>query len=311
MKAAIINEYGSSDVIEIAQDWPDPVVSDGKVVVKVHAASINPIDYKIRAGYLKAFMPIQFPKILCLDVAGVITEVGDGVVDLKVGDEVYGQANFFEGGGSMAEQTTANATSLAPKPSNTSFPEAAALPLTAISAYQALVDNMNLKAGQKLLIHGGAGGIGSIAIQLGKHIGAYVATTVTSKDIDFVNSLGVDQVIDYKSQDFAEVISDFDGVLDLIGGDVYVNSFKVLKPQGVIVSLAEQPNSELSEKYNVNARYQSTQVNNEALLKVAALVEEDAIKPIVEKTFSLDQAKEAFAFSESEHPRGKVVVEVN
>ena len=311
MKAAIINEYGSSDVIKVVDNANIPTAHGSKVVIKVNSASVNPIDYKIISGKMNEMVKLQFPKLIGFDLAGVVTELGDDVTDLVVGDEVYGQADFFDGGGSVAEFTTAKDSSVSPKPKNLDFSEASSLPLTAVSAYQALVDNMNLKADQKLLIHGGAGGIGSVAIQIGKYLGAYVAVTVAPKDKKFVEGLGADKVIDYKSEDFTLELSGYDAVLDIIGGDVYTNSFKVLKPQGIIVSLSSEPDSELSEKYDVKARYQGTKVNRAALLKISELIEAGAIKPIIQKKYKLDQAKDAFSHAENDHPQGKVVIDIN
>jgi alcohol dehydrogenase len=311
MKAAVFNDYGSADVIEIVNDLVKPEPSDGVVVIKVHYAGINPFDYKVRGGTMKDSVPFTFPKVPGMDMSGVVESVGENSGDLKVSDEIYGQANFFAAQGSIAEFTTAKVSSIAAKPSNVSFSEAAALPLTAVSAYQALVDNMSLSTDQKVLIHGGAGGIGTIAIQLAKHIGAYVATTVSTKDIDYVKELGADQVIDFKTEDFVSKVKDFDCVLDLVGGEAYKKSFEVLKSGGILVSLLEQPDNELSEKYSVKARHQGTVVNSESLEKVTELVEQGAIKAKIEKEFSIEQTADAFRMLENDHPKGKVVIKIS
>ncbi len=310
MKAAVINEYGSSEVIKIVEDALKPSARDGLVVVEVHAASINPFDYKVNSGAMKDSIPLQFPKTLGMDMAGVINEVGSANENLKVGDEVYGQAAFFSGGGAIAEFTLAKPSSLALKPNNISFVEAAGLPLTAVSAYQALVDNMSLSSGQKLLIHGGAGGIGSIAIQLAKHLGASIATTCAGKDIDYVKGLGAEVVINYETEDFAKIIKDYDAVFDLIGGEVYKKSFEVLKPNGILVSMMQEPDSELSEKYNVRARHQSTKVDSQSLNNVRELVEQVVIKPQIEKDYPIEQTASAFDVLEHDHPKGKVVIKI-
>jgi NADPH:quinone reductase-like Zn-dependent oxidoreductase len=311
MKAAVIDEYGSCDVIKVIDTYPQPVLAEDKLIVEVRAAGLNPIDYKIRSGNSQKFMPIQFPKVLGLDLAGTISEIGSKVDGFSVGDEVYGQADFFSSDGSLAEFATASPNSLSPKPTNIDFPGAASLPLAAVSAYQAIIDNMSLKDGQKVLIQGGAGGIGILAIQIAKHLGASVATTVSAKDVDYVLGLGADEAIDYTAQDFSKLLKDYDGVLDLIGGDVYKKSFEVLKPNGIIVSLTEQPDSELAEKYNVNARHQFTKVDAETLLKVSKLVEDGSLKPQIAKILPLDSTKEAYELLENGHPRGKVVVIVS
>lgn len=310
MKAAVINDYGSSDQIKVVDNINKPKALPGTLIIGVHAAGINPFDYKVRDGAMRHAIPLQFPKILGMDLSGKVVELGSGVTGFSIGDEVYGQAAFFGGGGSIAELTIAMPSSLSAKPKNINFEEAAAIPLTAVSAYQALIDNMNLSIGQKILIHGGGGGIGSMAIQLAKHLGAYVATTVATKDIDYVKKLGADVVIDYQTEKFEDVIKDYNSVLDLVGGESYKKSFEVLLSGGVIVSLIEQPDSELSEKYNIKARHQATKVDSASLKKVTELVESSAIKPQIEKVYTIDQTAEAYDELEKNHPRGKVVIKI-
>ena len=204
----------------------------------------------------------------------------------------------------------ANAESIAHKPKKLSHPEAAALPLVGVSAWQALVENIGLSKGQKILIHGGAGGIGSIAIQLAKNLGAYVATTVSTNDKQFVQDLGADEVIDYKTQTFEDLLHDYDAVFDTVGGETYRRSFKVVKKGGIIVSMLEQPNSELMNQYGVKAIFQFTQANRERLTKLAQWVDQNNIRVNVEKTFSLDEAGNALDYQKDVHPRGKVVITV-
>jgi NADPH:quinone reductase-like Zn-dependent oxidoreductase len=221
MKSVQIKKYGSSEVIEINQSAPEPIVSAGKVLVIVKAAGVNPIDWKIREGYMQQKFQLQFPSTLGMDLSGVIKQVGEGISAFKQGEEVYGQASVVTGGsGAFAEMALANADSIADKPRNLSHTEAAALPLVGISAWQALVENIGLSKDQKILIHGGAGGIGSIAIPLAKHLGAYVATRVSTNDKQFVRELGASQVIDYKTENFEEILNDYDAVFDTIGGDL-------------------------------------------------------------------------------------------
>jgi len=311
MKSVQIKKYGSSEAIEINQGAPEPVVSVGKVLVIVKAAGVNPIDWKIREGYMQQKFQLQFPSTLGMDFSGVIKQVGEGVSAFKQGKEVYGQASVVTGGsGAFAEMAVANADSIADKPRNLSYTEAAALPLVGISAWQALVENIGLSKDQKILIHGGAGGIGSIAIPFAKHLGAYVATTVSTNDKQFVRELGASQVIDYKTENFEEILNDYDAAFDTIGGETYRRSFKVLKKGGIIVSMLEQPNSELMNQYGVKAIFQFTQVNRDRLSKLAQWVDQNNIQVNVEKTFSLDEAGNALDYLKDIHPRGKVVLTV-
>jgi NADPH:quinone reductase-like Zn-dependent oxidoreductase len=311
MKRAQIRKYGGTEVVEVDENAPQPPLSKGKILVEVHAAGVNPVDWKIREGYLQERAPLEFPAALGGDFSGLVVEVGEGVSGFKKGEEVYGYASILTGGsGSFAEFSSADAKATAPKPKNISHVEAAALPLAGVSAWQALVDYMSLSRGQKILIHGGAGGIGQMAIQLAKHLGAYVATTVSAKDIPYSKELGADEAIDYKGRPFEELLQNFDAVFDTIGGDTYVRSFKALKKGGIIVSMLEQPRSELMEKHGVRAKGQFTQVNRERLSKLIEFAEKGVIKVNVDKTFSLEQVGEALAYLQKGHPRGKVVLKV-
>ncbi len=311
MKAAQINKYGGNEVVQINKDVTKPTKTHGKVIVEVHAAGINPVDWKIREGYMKQMAPITFPATLGGDFSGVVTEVGIGASDFKVGDKLYGQATILGGGsGAFAQFAFANAKTIAHKPQNISHIEAAALPLAGVSAYQALVDHISLSKGQKILIHGGAGGIGSIAVQLAKHLGAYVTTTVSTEDVSYAKDLGADEVINYKKQSFENILQDYDAVFDTVGGQTYTNSFRVLKKGGIIVSMLEQPNQELMKQHGVNAISQFTQVNSERLSKLTELVEQGVIKVHVDKTFPLEKAAEALTYLQTGHPRGKVVIEI-
>jgi NADPH:quinone reductase-like Zn-dependent oxidoreductase len=311
MKSAQINKYGSSEVIEINQSTSEPTVSSGKVLVIIKAAGINPADWKIREGGLQQLISLQFPSTLGVDFSGVIKQIGEGISpsDFKQGDEVYGQAGVINGGsGAFAEMALANTESIANKPKRLSHAEAAGLPLVGVSAWQALVENIGLSKGQKILIHGGAGGIGSIAIQLAKYLGADVATTVSINDKQFVQELGADQVIDYKTQTFEDLLHDYDAVFDTVGDETYRRSFKVIKKGGVIVSMLEQPDSELMSQYGVKAIFQFTQADRERLTKLAQWVDQNNIRVNVEKTFSLDEAGKALDYQKDVHPRGKVVL---
>jgi NADPH:quinone reductase-like Zn-dependent oxidoreductase len=313
MKAAQIKGYGSSDeVIEINKDAPAPNdPSAGKVLVKIKAAGINPVDWKIREGYMQQMIPLQFPSSLGADFSGVIEKVGQGVSEFRQGDEVYGQASMLSGGsGAFAEMALANADTIAHKPKSLSHPEAAGLPLVGVSAWLALVETISLQKSQKILIHGGAGGIGSVAIQLAKHLGAYVATTVSTNDKQFAKEVGADEIIDYKTQTFEELIGDYDAAFDTVGGETYSRSFKVLKRGGIIVSMLEQPNQELMTQFGVKAIFQFTQINRDRLTKLAQWVDQNNIRVNVDKTFSLEEAGKALDYQRDVHPRGKVVLAI-
>jgi alcohol dehydrogenase len=311
MKSAQINQYGGSEVIEINQSTSEPTVSSGKVLVTIKAAGVNPADWKIREGGLQQLISLQFPSTLGMDFSGVIKQVGEGVIpsEFKQGDEVYGQAGVVNGGsGAFAEMALANKESIAHKPKRLSHPESAALPLVGVSAWWALVDDIGLSNGRKILIHGGAGGIGSIAIQLAKNLGAYVATTVSTNDKQFVQELGADIVIDYKTQSFEDLVHEYDAVFDTVGGETYRRSFKVVKKAGIIVSMLEQPDSELMNQYDVKAIFRFTQATKERLTKLAQWIDQNNIRVNVEKKFSLEKAGDALDYQKDVHPRGKVVL---
>ncbi|HZE86860.1 MAG TPA: NADP-dependent oxidoreductase [Methylomirabilota bacterium] len=306
MKAAQVTNY--NEKIEV-NNIEQPKIVEGKVLVEIHAAGINPFDWKVRAGYMKDFMPVQLPLTLGGDFSGTITAVGDDVTDFHIGDEVYGQANAVGGGsGSFAEFALASAKNIAAKPKNIDFLQAGAIPLTGVSALQALTEHINLQKDQKILIHGGAGGIGSIAIQIAKHIGAYVATTVSTNDKEYAQKLGADEVIDYQNQKFEDVVKDYDAVYDTVGTETYKRSFSVLKNSGIIVSMIEQPNEELMKQFGVTALVQLTKVTTQHLTKLTELLDNHVVTIHIEKTFSLDEAEEALTYVQQTPPQGKVVL---
>ncbi len=311
MKAVQINKYGGVEVIAINNNALKSTPSKGQILVEVHAVSINPFDSAVRAGYMDKMKPLEFPATVGGDFAGVITQVGETVSDFKVGDEVYGSANLFNGGsGSFAEFAVSNTSNSAFKPKSINFLEAASLPLVGSSAVQALEEHIKLQSGQKILIHGGVGGIGSIAIQLAKIRGAYVATTVSGDDKEFVKNLGADEVVDYKTEKFEEKLREYDAVFDPVGGEITNKSFLVLKKEGVLVSMLGQPDSEIAKKYEVTAIGQGTKVNTAHLNRLTELVDSGKIKPQIAKIFTLEKAKEAFSYAEEGHPRGKVVLKI-
>lgn len=308
MKAVQINSYGKPDVIAVNPEASAPTLTPDHVIVKVYAASINAIDWKLSLGNLSKNVPLQFPVTLGGDFAGVITE---GVTGFAKGEEVYGSAIILGGGsGAMAEYASAPIKAIAKKPVHASWEEAAALPLVGVSALQALTEHMDLKSGQRILIHGGAGGIGSTAIQLAKSLGAYVVTTCGTRDVDFVKGLGADEVIDYKTQQFENLVKDMDGVYDTVGGETAEKSLGVLKKGGILVSMLGQTNPEKAQELGVTSIGQQTRITTERLDKLSELVDSGKIKIQVDKVYSLEQARDAFVYQEDIHPRGKVVIKV-
>jgi alcohol dehydrogenase len=314
MKSIQIKKYGGSDVVEVNKTASVPSISSGKILVSVKASGVNPSDWKIREGYFQQMAPLQFPSTLGGDFSGIVKQIGeadDVSSDFKQGDEVYGYISVLSGGsGAFAELALANKDSIAYKPKSLNHFEAAGLPLVGVCAWQALVENIELSKDQKILIHGGAGGIGSIAIQLAKHLGAHVATTVSTDDKQFVQQLGADQIIDYKKENFEDLVHDYDAVLDTVAGETYVRSFKVLKRGGIIVSMLEQPNRELMTQYGIKAIFLFSQVNRQRLTKLAQWVDQNNIKVNIDKTFPLDEAGKALDYQNGVHPRGKVVLNV-
>lgn len=311
MKALQILRYGGRDATQFNVDAPKPDAAKEQVLIEVQAASINPIDWKIRSGYMKEHLPLTMPATFGGDVSGIVTAVGESVPDVKVGSRVFGYASPVAGGsGSFAEFVAANVSTLAPAPQKATMLEAAALPLVGASAVQAIETHIKLQRGQKLLIHGGAGGIGSVAIQLAKSLGAYVATTAAADDLAYVKELGADEVIDYKKEAFEAKLADFDAVFDTVGGETTKKSFKVLKKGGVLVSMLGQPDTALAQQHGVTAVGQFTQATTDILKRVAQLVDSGTIRSRIAKAFSLEQAAQAFQFAEEGHPRGKVLFEV-
>lgn len=309
MKAAQYNKLGGPEVVEISET-ETPKTNAGLVLVEIHAASINPIDYKVRAGYIPG-IPARFPATIGGDFAGIVKEVGEGATEFKAGDEVYGQAGILNGGtGSMAEFAIANPQKISLKPKNLSFEEAASLPLAGISALQAVEDTIKIKSGQKILINGGAGGIGSFAIQIAKANDAYVATTVSTDDVEFAKSLGADEVIDYKNQNFEEILKDYDAVFDTAGPSSWDASIKILKKGGIITSMNGEPNPDLAKEKEVTSIAMHTDATPERLKRLTELVEKGKVKPKIDKVFTLDETRQAFEYQESKSPRGKVVIKV-
>lgn len=308
MKAALMNEYGGPEVVKTVDGVPKPKINDNQVLVEVHAAGVNPFDVKVRAGFARAMGELRFPAILGGDVSGVVAEVGANVLHVKPGDAVYGLAGALSSQGSFAEFAPVSGGQIAKQPAKTTYAEAAALPLAGVSALQAIVETLDVQKGQKVLIHGGAGGIGSIAIQIAKHLGAYVAATASAKHAQFVKSLGADEVLDYHKDKFRDLLHDYDAVFDTVGGETFIDSYKVLRPGGIIVSMAAQANPELDKHHDVTSHGQYTQANTGRLERLAQLVESGAVKVHIDKTFPLSETAEALEYLETGHPKGKVVI---
>lgn len=311
MKAVQINAYGGSEVLEVNENAPTPTPGKGQVLIEVYAAGLNPFDIKVLSGAYKDMIPLKFPVTFGGDFAGVVIQAGGEVSDFNIGDEVYGTAIVLSGGsGAYAQMTVANTQKVAYKPKNISFTEAAALPVAGLTAVEAIVDQIKLQKDQKILIHGGAGGVGHLAIQYAKSIAAYVITTVSGNDIEYAKILGADEVLDYKTQAFESILKDLDAVLDTVGGQVSEKSYQVLKKGGILVLLVSQVDEELAQKYGITAIRQQSKTDAPQLRRLSELVDGGKIKVHVDKVFPLEQIQEAFKYQEEVHPKGKVVLKI-
>lgn len=310
MKAIVIEQYGGKEQLK-EKELERPQIAKDQVLLEIHATSINQIDWKLREGYLKERLPFEFPIILGWDAAGVIAEVGEAVRDFKVGDRVFARPATTRQG-TYAEFVPVEENLLARMPENMSFEEAAAIPLAGLTAWQTLVDVAKIKEGDKVLVHAGAGGVGNFAIQIAKSFGAYVATTASKENEEFVRSLGADLVIDYKTEQFEDVLSDYDIVLDALGGEVLEKSYQVLKKGGYLVSIAGMPSEEDAAKYGVNASSYWLEPQGDQLQKLAELYEKGQLKPVIGDVFELSEQglQDAHALSETHHAKGKIVIRV-
>jgi len=304
MKAVRIHQYGPSDVLAF-EDSPRPQPDAGVVLVRVRASSVNPIDWKIRAGYLKQWMPIPMPFVPGRDVSGIVEAVGPGVSRFKKGDEVFGLVN-----GAYAEFVAAREEELARKPRGITHAQAAAIPLAALTAWQALFDKAQLQAGQTVLVHGAAGGVGSFAVQFAKVKGARVIATASQSNQAFVKELGADQAIDYAKERFEEAVRGVDVVFDTIGGETQQRSYAVLRRGGILVSVAAPPSADEAAKHGVRAEFLATQPDATQLGQIAQLVEAGEVKPQVGAVMSLADVRRAHQMSETGHMRGKIVLSV-
>ena len=330
MKAALIDRYGRKAPIRVA-DIPVPSIGDRDLLVQVRAASVNPLDFKIRRGKLKVLLKYRFPLVLGNDLSGIVTAVGAGVTRFKSGDAIYARLDK-DRIGAFAEFAAVREGAAAPMPANVTFEEAASLPLVALTAWQALIEIGKLSAGQKVLIHAGSGGVGSMAIQIARHVGAMVLTTAGQRNAELVKSLGADIAIDYRSVRFEDVARDCDVVLDSAGGETLLRSFACVKPGGVVVSIGDTPSTAFARSWGLNPvmvfvvgvmsrkaeaaarqhqarfEYLFMRPDGEQLRLIAQLVESGEIKPVIDKVFPLDRVGDALAYSESGRATGKVVI---
>ncbi|MBT1189302.1 NADP-dependent oxidoreductase [Streptomyces sp. CJ_13] len=309
MKAAVINQYGQvRDVVRVT-DVPVPAVGPRDVLIEVRAAGVNPVDHLIVKGFLSTGEPSR-PLVIGNELAGVVTQVGAEATRFAVGDEVFSRVDPRVGG-AFAEYVAVDESLVAAKPSRLTFEEAASLPLVALTALQALTEQADVRSGTRVLIHGGAGGVGSAAVQIAKQLGAEVVATAGSGSVELVRELGADRVIDYRTEKFEEVVSDVDVVLDTIGGETQERSFGVLKSGGTLVSIVAVPDAEVKKaRWNVEARSFFMRPQGEQLAHLAGLVESGQLRPIVETVFPLDEASEALQKVERGGARGKTVISV-
>ncbi|MFC2947104.1 NADP-dependent oxidoreductase [Virgibacillus sediminis] len=310
MKAIVINEYGNVSKLK-EQEMPTPDLGEKQVLVEMHATSVNPIDWKAREGYLQEKLPFDFPIILGWDAAGVVAGVGSQVKNFAVGDRVFARPDTTNRG-TYAEYTVVDENLLARIPEEISYEEAAAAPLTALTAWQCLVDFSNVKKGDKVLIHAGSGGVGSYAIQLAKHFGAYVATTASGRNEEFVKELGADQFINYQEEDFEQALEDFDIVVDTLGGEAQQKSFSVLKEGGKLVSIVEPPEETAGAAKRIKSGFHWLEPDGRQLAEIAALMVTGEVKSHVGHKFPLTEegVKEAHKLSESGHAKGKIVINI-
>ena len=332
MKAFVVDKYQKSGAIRLA-DMPEPALLDNDVLIRIHAAAVNVLDSKVRDGEFKAFLPYRPPFILGHDVAGIVVKTGSGVRQFKVGDEVYSRPRDHRIG-TFAEFIAVDAVDVARKPKNLSMEEAASIPLVGLTAWQALVERGRVKRGQKVFIQAGSGGVGTFAIQLAKHLGASVATTTGTTNIDLVKGLGADVVIDYKTQNFEDLLSGYDFVLNSQDAKTLDTSLGVLKRGGQLISISGPPDPAFAREFGLNPILKfvmgllSGKVRKKAkglgvgysflfmhaqgqqLAEIAALVEAGVIRPVVDKVFPFEKTAEALAYVESGRAKGKVVIKV-
>lgn len=314
MEAMILKRFGGPENFAV-EAVPEPIPGKGEVLIEVKAAGIDPIDIKTRKGEgMSEYVKNQHPMVLGWDVSGVIVRTGEGVTEFGTGDEVFGTINFPGPGSSYARLAKAPAAQLARKPANLSHEEAAAATQSTLTAWQALIDNGALEKGQRVLIHGGAGGVGIYAVQIAKNKGCYVIATASAADADFVKSLGADEVIDYKNQRFEEMVNNVDFILDTVGGENFVRSLQVLKPGGAIVLLPSDKKPEADrvarEQHVKNYRHILMHSDGDAMRRIAGMLAGGDIQVHIDRIFPFEQIPEAHRAMESGKIKGKIVITV-
>ena len=306
MHAAVITQYGNEpEVIDVEV----PELPADSVMVEVQASAINPIDWIIMSGAMEETLPYALPWIVGYDVAGTVTEVGGDVTHLKVGDDVFGRADGTQAA-TMAEFAAIKESDLAVQANSITHQQSAGIPLAGLTAWQALFEHGALESGQRVLIHAGSGGVGTLAIQFATHAGAWVATTASERNRELVMSLGADQFVDYSTEDFADVVEPCDLVLDMVGGETLTKSFDVVKRGGRVVSIKEQAPDGLAAEKGVTFVQFFMHPDSDALTTIAGLIDDGTVRPVVDSVFPLDQVAAAFRHAEEGHATGKVIIAV-
>jgi NADPH:quinone reductase-like Zn-dependent oxidoreductase len=332
VKAFVIDRYGSADRMQLCE-VPQPQMRDDNVLIEIHAAGVNPLDSKIREGEFKLLLPYQLPLILGNELAGVVVRVGSRVQRFKPGDEVYARVDKKRIG-TFAQFIAVNEQDLVIKPKGLTMEEAASVPLVGLTAWQALVETAKLKKGQKVLIHAGSGGVGTFAIQLAKYLGATVATTTSTANIELVKRLGADIVIDYKKDSFEEILRDYDLVLNSLDAETLKKSVRVLKPGGKLISISGPPDPafarqiglsrifeivtrflsfrirKLAKRHQIDYSFLFMRASGDQLRQIGLLIDAGAIRPIVDRVFPFESTKQAMAYVETGRAKGKVVVKI-
>jgi len=309
MKAVRIHVYGGPEMLHYEENVPRPVFGSDDLLIRVRAAAVNPVDWKIREGWLQGFLHHNLPLTLGWDVSGEVVEIGPEVSGFAVGDEVYARPNI-ERDGAYAEYIAVKANEVAFKPVTLDHIHAAAVPLTALTAWQALVDTAQLQAGQTVLIHAAAGGVGSLAVQLAKARGARVIATASAVNIGLVTELGADEFIDYTQTRFEEAAKNVDVVLDTIGGDTQERSWQVLKPGGILISVVSPPLETVAADRGVRSAFVFIHPSGEQLTAITRLIDEGRMKPLIHTVLPLNEVRQAHAISQGGHARGKIVLRV-
>ncbi len=332
MKAYVLNKYGKNEKLKLTEKSV-PTVKENDILVEVYAAGLNQLDSKLKSGDFKLILPYKIPFVLGHDLSGIVIKTGTKVSRFKVGDEIFARVSDMRIG-TLAEFIAIDENDAALKPTTISMEEAASIPLVALTVWQAFVERANIKKGQKVFIQAGSGGVGTIAIQLAKHLGAFVATTASEKNFDMLKTLGADIIIDYKKDNFETILKDYDVVLNSQDLKTLEKSLTILKPGGSIISISGPPTPEFAKsigasaiisfilwltslkirnkakKLNINYSFLFMKANGKQLEQIGNLLESKAIKPVVDKVFSFERTNDAFDYMESGHVKGKVVVKI-